>query len=229
VKYHDLTLPLNENTLLVPIGYDGGGFHSEQISGDDEGGGVVHQISQNTHTGTHMDSPAHYIKNGTPIDQLNKNLFTGEAKIVDLRDHAGEMITAEVLANNQQDIGEDDRVVLITGDVDAYFHGPKDPELRTVFENASAISVDGAKWLVEQGVSLIANDFLTESLNISNNKPYNPERPVHHTLLGSGIPIVEYLCNTGSIVSYDTVEFTCFPLPLTGLDASPARVLANID
>ena len=228
MENHDLTLPLNKDTLLVPIGYDGGGFHSEQISGDDEGGGVVHQITQNTHTGTHMDSPAHYIPDGTTIDEIDHSLFTGEAKIIDLREYAGELIAETILSDEADHVEAGDRVVLITGDVDTYFHEPEEPELRTVFEEASALSVGGAEWLVDQEVSLIANDFLTESLKMSKNKPYNPTRPVHHTLLGAGIPIVEYLCRTKSIATYDTIQFSCFPLPLTGLDASPARVTAEV-
>jgi kynurenine formamidase len=231
--YVDLTLPLNEQTLLIPkpgsdSNYPGGSFEANQIENYDEHGGRVYQFSQNTHTGTHMDSPAHYAEHGDTIDQIDLDLLTGPAKIVDLREHRGTLITAEILDAEADNVGADDRVVFLTGDVDAHFHKPEDPRLADLFEAGSAFSVDAADWLAERDVGLIANDFITESTDLSKDLEYNPDRPVHRRICGAGIPVVEYICNVDPIVERGIVEFVCTPLPLTGLEASPTRVLAEV-
>lgn len=224
----DLTLPLNEETLLIPNDYEGGGFRSESMDSQEDGTGVVHRFCQNTHTGTHVDAGRHYNVEGEHVDELSLETLRGEAKVVDLRDHAGELIDADVLDATADHLEAGDRAIFVTGDVDAHFHEPDDPELRTLFEEAATFSVDAAEWMTDRGLSLIANDFVTESIELSKGKPYDPDRPVHLELCGANVPIVEYLCNVDAIADAETVELTCLPLPLTGFEASPVRVVAEL-
>ena len=37
-----------------------------------------------THTGTHVDAPKHFIKNGKSIDKIDLEILNGEALVVDL-------------------------------------------------------------------------------------------------------------------------------------------------
>lgn len=202
----DLSLPLEEGMPGYP-GYPG--YEVSQLQKYDPDGKVSHHVSMNTHQGTHVDAPAHFVEGGATVEQLSLDTLCGPARVLDLRDYRGEEITAAVLESTAPDLSAD-RVLLLTGDVDARFRSPD------FFDEAAVLSPDAADWLLDRGVSLIANDFLTESIQTE-------ERPVHHALLGESVPIVEYLCNIERVVTETTVEFRCLPLRLPGLEAAPVR------
>lgn len=205
----DMSLPLREEMQLVP---GLAGFESERSIAEDTGA-LTHQFTLSTHLGTHVDAPAHFV-DGPTIDQLPLELWTGPARVVDLRPHRGATITASTLNRHARDVEAGDRLLLLTGDVDEHFDSPE------FFDRAAVLSADAGEWLVDRGVSLVANDFLTESFD-------NPDRPVHHAVLGAEIPIVEYLCNVDAVTDADVVEFTCFPLSLPGFEAAPVRAIAS--
>jgi arylformamidase len=207
----DLSVPLEEDMPGFP-GYPG--FEHEPLQTYEADGKLSHRFSTPTHQGTHIDAPAHFIPDGETIDDLPLDLFVGPARVVDLREHRGEPITAEHLADAVPGLDPGARVVLLTGDVDAKFSGP------AFFEDAAVLTSSAAEWLLDRDVSLVANDFLTEGLD-------TPARPVHHALLGAGVPIVEYLRNADAIAEFDTVEFVCLPLSMPGFEATPVRAVAR--
>lgn len=203
----DLSLPLEEGMSGFP-GYPG--YEVSQLQSYESDGKLSHEISMNTHQGTHVDAPAHFIEGGDTVEQLSLETLCGPARVFDLRAHRGEEITADALESLAPGLTAD-RVLLLTGDVDTRFDDPD------FFEDAAVLSADAAEWLRDHDVKLVANDFLTESIQTD-------ERPVHRILLGDGIPIVEYICNIDEVVTEDIVQFRCLPLSLTGLEAAPARV-----
>lgn len=206
----DLSLPLEPGMSGFP-GYPG--FEVEQLQEYESDGKVSHHVSMNTHQGTHVDAPAHFVEGGSTVDELPLDVLCGPARVIDLRAHRGEAITATVLEETAPALSAD-RVLLITGDVDHRF------EDADFFEEAAVLTADAADWLLDRGVHLVANDFLTESIT-------QEARPVHHTLLGADIPIVEYLRNTESIADEHTVDFCCLPLQVPGLEAAPARAVVR--
>lgn len=207
----DLTLPVEPGMLSFP-GYPA--FESEVLRTYERNGHLSHGFTTTTHTGTHVDAPAHYIEGGTTVDALDLETLVGPATVLDLRSYRGEPISRATLEAESPPLDPGARLVLVTGDVDAL------PADESFFEGASVLTEDAADWLVEREVSLVANDFLTEGLG-------DPGRPVHNTVLGAGIPVVEYLCNTDEIADETRVELTCLPLALAGLEAAPARVVAE--
>jgi len=229
----DLTLPLNEKTLCPPkpgseTDYPGDSFRETQIETIEEHGVNVNGFSQNTHTGTHMDAGIHYNPDGTPINQLDLELLTGPVQIIDLREYRGKFITADILSKEAGHLESGDRALFLTGDVDYHFHTQEDPKLGDLFKYGSAFSIDAGDWIVERELSLIGNDFVTEAMDIAEGKEFNPNRPVHQRICGADIPIVEYICNVEDVVTEDIVNITCLPLPITGFEASPTRVIAEI-
>lgn len=206
----DLTLPLEDDMPLFP----GLPTFESESHVSEETGALTHRIRMSTHQGTHIDAPRHYVEDGKTIDEVGLEPLQGEATVVDLRDHRGDDVTADVLASADADVGAGDIVVLVTGDVDEHFYD------EDFFENASALTADAAEWLVDRDVSVVANDFLSEGLG-------DPRRPVHNTVLGAGIPFVEYICNTDAIADRTTVDIVCVPLHLEGFEASPARVFVR--
>jgi arylformamidase len=207
----DLTLPMEAGMLSFP-GYPA--FEAESIRTYEENGHLSHGFRATTHSGTHIDAPAHYIEGAATVDELDLDVLVGPATVLDLRSYRGEPISRDVLDAESPTLDPGARLVLVTGDVDEL------PPDGSFFEAASVLTADAADWLAERDVSLVANDFLTEGLE-------DPERPVHHTLLGAGVPVVEYLCNTDAIVDDGAVDLTCLPLSLAGLEAAPARVVAE--
>lgn len=222
---HDLTLRIDEETIRPMMREP---FEPIQTS-DGEITDFPHDVkrfSMYIHTGTHIDAPVHYDDDGLTIDEIDVGVFSGPATVVDLREWRGDKITADVLEQAGSGVEPGDRVVLATGDVDKQLREHPDDYAEKVYEEASVLSADAAEWLVDRDVSLVANDFVTEAVSLSPYE-YVPDRPVHTTLCGAGVPIVEYLCNTTDIVDAGTVDMTCLPLPLAGFEAAPARVIAD--
>lgn len=208
----DLTLEWHPDMLSFP-GYPA--FRAEKLSDYESDGLVSHEFTATSHTGTHIDAPAHFIDGAPGIDEIDLDTLNGPAKVIDLRSYRGEQITAGVLDARAETVRPGDRLVLLTGDVDRL------PPDESFFDAASALTVDAAEWLVERDIALLANDFLTEGLE-------DPDRPVHHTILGDGIPVIEYLCNADAIADRDEVALTCLPLLIAGFEAAPARVVADL-
>lgn len=209
----NLSVPLDEETPVFP---NHPPFDHEEIVSYEEADVVVSYFSMSCHQGTHIDAPSHFIPDGKTIDELDLDLFVGPAYVVDLRHRRGEPITSEVLESTVPSLTETDRLILVTGDVDHHFYDDD------FFDKAAHLTVDGAEWLVDHGVSLLGNDFLTEAV------PGDPDRPVHHTLLGAEMPIVEYMCNADGIADRELVEFTCLPLHIPGFEAVPTRAVAEL-
>lgn len=206
----DLSLPLRPGMPGFP-GYPG--FEIEQLQDFESDGKVSHHVSMNSHQGTHVDAPAHFIDGGRTVDEISLDALCGPARVVDLREYRGERISASILKDAVSSLSTS-RLLLLTGDVDYRF------EDADFFEEAAVLTADAAEWLVEQDVDMVGNDFLTESI-------VTDDRPVHRTLLGAGVPIVEYLCNTGSIADSQVVDFCCLPLRTPGLEAAPARAIVR--
>jgi arylformamidase len=195
----DLTLPLADGMPLFP------GFKSFESEAS---------VSEETSALTHrIHAPRHFIEDGATLEDINLDRLRGEATVVDLREHSAESITADMLASADANIGTGDITVILTGDVDEHFYNDD------FFDEAATLTPEASEWLVNRGVSVVANDFLTEGLE-------NPDRPVHNALCGAGIPIVEYLCNADAIANRDHIEFACVPLRLEGFEGSPVRAFA---
>ena len=222
----DLTLPLNDDTILIPGG--GNAFKAETIMSIEQGhAAAVHSFSQSTHVGTHMDAAAHYIGGGRTIDRIDLDILIGPAQVIDLREYSGEYITSDILQKEASHVEKGDRLLMITGDVDKYFHRAENPKIETLFEEGACFSVDGAQWLVDNGVRMAANDFVTESTKDAKTKTFDANRPVHNILCGADVAIPEYLCNTDKVVEEKSIDLFCLPLPITGFEAAPTRVIAR--
>lgn len=206
----DLTLDLREEMPTLP---DVPTFEAETIRTHDEHGYLARWFSTKTHQGTHIDAPAHYIEDGQTVDQIPLSTLWGDASVLDIRAASGGAVTAADLDAAAPD-SLCERVLLVTGDVDRLFADG------SYFQSAAHLTAGAATWLLEQDVSLVAVDHLTDD-------PDDPTRPVHNIVLDAGVPIVEYLANTEELTAHSTVEFCCLPLRLAGFEASPVRAVAR--
>ena len=90
------------------------------------------------------------------------------------------------------------------------------------FEGHPFLTADAATFLRDAGATLVGID----SLNIDDAT--DGTRPVHTTLLGAGVPIVEHLCNLES-VPVSGFRFSAVPPKVRGIGTFPVRAFAAFD
>jgi arylformamidase len=169
----------------------------------------VSELRLGSHTGTHVDPPVHFIDGGATIDALPLEILVGPAVVADLR--GAEAIGPAELDALELPAGTE-RLLCRTGNSERWSRG------RVEFpEDYVAVTPDGARWLVDRGIRLVGVDFLS----VERDGP--PDFPVHRTLLGGGVVVVEGL--DLSAVDPGPYTLVCAPLKIMGGDGAPARAL----
>jgi arylformamidase len=154
----------------------------------------VSRLALGTHTGTHVDPPAHFLPGTTTVDELPLDVLVGPAVVAGFTAGPIDGATLESAALAEGST----RVLLKTGG------------------DAGALTPDGARWLVEQGVRLVGADTLSI-------EPAGHGYPVHRILLGAGVVIVEGL--DLAVVAPGPYQLVCLPLRIAGGDGAPARAV----
>jgi arylformamidase len=188
----------------------------------------VDLLKLGSHTGTHIDAPYHFLKDGQRIDEIAVERFIGEGILIDVSDKSErDLIDSADLEPFASEIRKGDFVILKTG-WDRYFGTPR-------YIQHPYLSVDAGGFLVKQGITLVGIDALNvdatyptvmapESLKADSEDSADDGYPIHDILLGNDILIVENLCNL------DTVKqrmgfYSFLPLKLKGSDGSPIRAV----
>ena len=173
-----------------------------------ESNGLTKQtrLTISTHTGSHVDAPAHLIPGATGVDCLDLERLVGLARVYQL--------------GNIQNI---DRSVLEGLDLDGVSRlllgtGNSAQLAQSVFQQEYACLIpEAAQYLIERGIKLVAVDGL--SVDCYGTETY----PVHLALLSAGVVVVEGINLLG--VPAGDYELICLPLKITGGDGAPARVI----
>lgn len=174
-----------------------------------------------SHTGTHIDAPAHMIVGGVTLDKLTPDRFFGKALLVDLRCIGGGVIGIDMLLERVPQITEAEFLLLNTGwsqhwGSDAYDSG------------FPVLSTDAARWLADSGLKGAGID--ASSFDAADSHDY----PVHRMLLGAGKLLIENLAGLDQLDQHDQLgengEFwlSVLPLPIAGAEACPVRAVAII-
>ena len=168
-------------------------------------GWAARRLVLDSHLGTHLDAPAHFIAGGADVTSLDLATLTGEAQVIHLP-HAGpgRAITAGML-----DRLACPRILLHTGWPD---HAT---DQAAYFGQAPYLALDAAQSLLAAGIRLLGVDLPS----------VDADGDIHRALLGGGCLIVENL--TGLAVLPGRCELTVLPLPITGGDGSPVRAVAR--
>ncbi|MDG6964565.1 MAG: cyclase family protein [Nitrososphaerota archaeon] len=167
-----------------------------------------------SHTGTHVDAPAHFVKGGKALDELSVESFVGEAEVVDVSDlPPGSAIAGSDLQRHASSARAGDVVLIYTG----FSRRWRDPKARRRY---TYLGGDAADWLVKKGVKAVGIDYLSV-------EGFGAPRPVAHlTLLSHGIPIIESLAEGLAGLVGRRVFFVCLPIKIGGCDGAPARAMA---
>jgi kynurenine formamidase len=196
----DLTLPLDAHT---PVYRDLGGYQDPAYAAEPwatiaQHGYGVHRLEMGTHTGTHLDAPAHFHAGRRTVDQVPPSALVGPAVVIDVRPMA--RVTASVLRPYADP--------LLEGGL-GLFLAPHDG----VPLSADAV-VCVANW--RPPLILYAGQFIDEGERYHHNRAW----------LDADIPLVTDLDGQAAAQVRTGDLLVVAPLPLVGLDGSPCRVFA---
>lgn len=181
-------------------------------------------ISLYSHTGTHLDAPAHLYADGLTLDEFPVEQFAGKALVVDCRGlKQGENISMRLLEEKGSILNEADFVLFLTGH--SLLWGYSD-----YFKHFPTMSQEVIEWVNSRklkGIGIDAPSFdpvTVDDLEQAANDLHNHRSilKTNHTLL------LENLCRLEDV---GNGLFTLCALPLKTLDSdgSPARVIAIIN
>jgi arylformamidase len=210
MKIFDITLPISESMAVWPG--DPMVRIRQPLRLDKGDIATVSQIELGSHTGTHVDAPAHFLRHGTTIDRIDLEFLIGEALVVE----TGDVDALSALHFERLDIPLGvERLLLKTKNSDHWSH--KD---NAFFTDFVALTEDGARWLVDRTIRLVGIDYLSAA-------PLEDPAPVHLILQGAGVVLVEGL--NLSRVPQGRYQLICLPMKLVGCDGAPARAVLLAD
>ena len=203
---YDISMALGADALVYPGDTP---FRRERVSMLARGGtSEVSDLHMSAHSGTHIDAPAHFIREGKTIDQYPPEAFVLAARVVPVQD--GESIRSEALAGISWP--KAGAVLFRTRNSEAMRRqGGKCPE------HFVHLSPEAALLCAQNGVSLIGLDA------ISVDPLEDPHFPSHNTLLSRGVLILEGINLAG--VPAGVYTLVCLPLKIAGGEAAPARAV----
>lgn len=170
------------------------------------------RLTLSTHTGTHIDAPAHLLPDTRTLDQFPIDRFLGRAQVIDCRGLRGE-ISRHHLEPLLVRPGAD-FILLLTGwdqywMQDAYLSG------------FPVLSAEAARWLASFDLKGIGLDAL------SIDHADSSQLPNHRCFLSQDILILENLTNLAALAGKEC-QLYCLPLLISGADGAPARVIASL-
>lgn len=172
----------------------------------------IGKIEMVSNTGTYIDCPFHRFENGKDLSEVGLESFAELEGIVIRIPYTETLkITAELLMKHNVR----DRAVLIHTGWDVHWN------TGSYYEKHPYLTKDAAEFLRDSSAKLVGID----SHNIDNVE--GKSRPVHTTLLGAEILIVEHLCNLGSLPEKG-FKFSAVPPKFKGVGTFPVRAMARI-
>jgi arylformamidase len=204
----DATATLDPTT--TPI-YEGDAPMSFQFLKDMRKGDplTLSAYSLGAHSGTHIDAPMHFIRDGAAVDRVPLDPLIGAAVVVDIPDNV-QAIDASELRRHQWRGAE--RVLFRTrSSVRGWMRS------RTFQRDFAYVAPDAAQLLADAGVKLIGIDY------ISAEQFGAPAPLAHRILLGKGIPIIEGLLLEG--IQAGNYDLIVLPMKVAGHEGAPARAV----
>ena len=166
---------------------------------------LLHMFS---HTGTHMDAPAHMLLDGAALDSYGADKFTGTAVVVDCREQAA--ITLPLLQG--YDLNGVDFVLFCTG-WDKKWGSPD------YYAGFPCLTADAAAYLAALPLKGVGED------SISLDPCESVDFPNHITLLGADFVNTENLTGLDALIGR-RFTFVTLPLKFENSDGCSCRAIA---
>jgi kynurenine formamidase len=212
MKQTDLTLTISKSTPNFP------GSPKLQFipwSTLKEDGYNLELLFLSSHTGTHLDAPYHFAKNGAKIHQIPLDRLLGNGILIKIKKGKNQVITKNDLVLFERKNGN------IQKHSSIIFHTEWQKNLNSdsYFINNPGLSESAAKYLVSKEINLVGID--SPSIDLGINRTFI----VHKILAKNNILIVENLTNLNKISSKQ-FDFVILPLKLKDASGSPVRAIA---
>lgn len=168
-----------------------------------------------SHTGTHVDAPYHFIKNGKKIHQIKPHRFICNAVLIKISAKPNYGITKSDILKFEKKHGKIPNgatVVFATGWNNSL-------KRRNFFKENPGLEISAAKYLASKKTNMVGID--SPSIDVGKNSTFSS----HHILLESDVLILENLCNLNKIKS-TKFKLVALPLRLQNATGSPVRAVA---
>jgi kynurenine formamidase len=171
----------------------------------------IGKIEMVANTGTYVDAPFHRFADGKDLSALALEVLANLEALV-IRAPTNGRAVGHDLFRGRRVRG---KAVLVRTGWDVHWGTP------TYLDGNPYLTADAAAYLVDEGAALVGID----SLNIDDMR--DGARPVHSTLLGADIPIVEHLCHLGQLPDAG-FRFSAVPPKVAGMGSFPVRAFATL-
>lgn len=200
----DISLPLNRSTPIypdnIPLSVNVHHAMPEYVT-------QLSSITFGSHTGTHIDAPAHCIAGAPTLDLIPLENFVGPCRVLDFSKEPGESITKEMLKS--KNIQERERILLKTRNSLRGF--------KTFYSDYIYLEGEAAEYLASLPVLTVGID------SLSIKKRGSTDQRPHTALLQKNICIIEGLDLT--LPTEGEYELVCLPLNFTDIEGAPARAV----
>jgi arylformamidase len=200
----DLTMKISPGMLVNPDHFAPEISRYATIA---EQGWAGTRLVLDSHLGTHLDAPCHFIEGAGGVDSIDLDVLIGEAQVVHLEDISDD----QAVSLDSALPGSSPRVLLATG------WSSRTTEPGRYFGHFPQLTPETAEKLITAGVRLVGLDLPS------------PDRDggIHTALLGAGCVIVENLVGLSELPAH--CRLTILPLPVAGADGCPVRAVAEYD
>jgi arylformamidase len=168
------------------------------------------EISLYSHTGTHVDAPAHMLVGAPTLDRFDAGYFVGRAYVVDVAGR--QSVERSVVEPHEAAIAGCDFILLHTG-WSRYWGEPG------YFRGFPVLTVNATRWLAQAGLRGVGVDAISvdpvDATSFDN----------HLELFRAGLITVENLTGLDALIGR-TFLFSCLPLKLDAADGAPVRAVA---
>jgi arylformamidase len=165
---------------------------------------LMHWVDTETHIGTHVEVPAHYVEGGKSAGEMPIETFIGEAivlKLDSLKPQEGKRQPIKV--EHLTEVRRNDIVLMWSP-----YGG----------DEAPYISPEAAKWLAERPIKMLG----IQNIGVEES---HESMATHSNMLKNDIPVIEGLANLDAITK-ERVFYIGLPLRVHGLDSSWIRAIA---
>ncbi len=204
MKIYDVSVPIHEGMHDFPGNQP---YNSTRILNMDDGAiANLTSFTMSAHTGTHVDAPLHFIRDGRNMDEMDLSVLIGPAVVYRL-DSAERIERGDLEQLNLKGV---ERVLFKTSNSGLW----RNEGFQTQY---IYISGEAAQYLVDSGVKLVGIDYL--SVQQYDSEDISP----HTVLLGNEVVLLEGI--DLSEVPPGNYQLVALPLKLVGAEGAPARAV----
>lgn len=154
------------------------------------------EFSMCCHNGTHVDAPAHFIRDGKTIEELDTECFVGMAYVAEC--------SGDITGDNARDI-------LVKAE-----EADREAAKRILIKGDAVVTEAAAEIFADAGIYLLGNESQTVG-------PENAPMEVHLKLLGAEVVLLEGIRLRS--VEEGVYLLNAAPLKLGGAEGSPCRAV----